>query len=178
MTRIQRILIAVLAVVALLLTAMVVQATDLHIDIQPGDETGAIDPFSRGIIPVAILGSDTFDVEDVDVDTLAFGPHPRAGAGGPQARPAHGVGGHLEDVDGDGLTDLVSHYRTEDADLDFDEEEACVLGATLDRTAFLACDRIIIITAPPPACGIGFELAFLLPPLMWLRQRRRRITAQ
>jgi hypothetical protein len=160
-----------------LLTATAVQATLLYISVQQGDETGAIDPFSRGVIPVAILGSDTFDVADVDVTTLAFGPTPRTGGGGPQASPAHGVGGHLEDVDDDGFTDLVSHYRTQDSGLALGDTEACVLGATRDGTPFVACDDIT--TVPDGmACGIGFELAFLLPSLMWLRQRRRRIAAQ
>ena len=46
----------------------------VEIDIKPGDSPNSINPRSRGVIPVGIYGTEEFDVIDVNVSTLAFGP--------------------------------------------------------------------------------------------------------
>ena len=64
----------------------------IEVDIKPGSSPNSINPFSRGVIPVALLGGVTFDVADVDESSLAFGP-----GGAPIAHQY----AHLEDVNYD-----------------------------------------------------------------------------
>jgi hypothetical protein len=132
------------------------------IDIKTGSEVNPINPFSRRIIPVAILGSESFDVSQVDVTTLAFGPD--------GAAPAHLQGGHFPDANDDGFTDLPSRYRTQETGIAMGDTEACVTGETLDGTPFEGCDNISTM-AP---CGGGYAAALVLPPLVWISERRRR----
>ncbi len=103
------------------------------VDIKPGSDPNSINVFNNGVIPVAILSSATFDATAVDVGSLAFGPD--------GAAPIH-RNGHMEDVDGDGLTDFVSHYRTQETGIAFGDVFACITGATEDGSGLFGCDDI------------------------------------
>jgi hypothetical protein len=134
------------------------------IDIKPGSGINPVNPFSNGLIPVAILGTDSFDAANIDANTLAFGPN--------EAAPSHWHHTHLDDIDGDGdgFEDLIAHFRTAETGLAVGALGACVSGQTLDGTPFEGCDGVRIVVA----CGLGFELTLLLPPLFAIRQRLRR----
>jgi len=108
----------------------------VEINIKPGGDRNPINPISRGVIPVAILRSDTFAVRGVDVTTLAFGPE--------GAAPAHTKGGHPEDLNEDGFTDFVSHYRGQETGMARGDTGACVTGETLAGTPFEGRDSIFL----------------------------------
>jgi hypothetical protein len=134
------------------------------VDIKPDSEDNK-NPInlSGENIPVAIFGTDTFDVLDIDPDTLTFGP------GG--APPIHTNGPHLEDRDLDGLMDLLAHFNPIESGLQPGDSTACVRGELLDGTRIEGCDVVLIQI---PSCGVGFEAALLVPPMVWVHRRRRR----
>jgi len=133
----------------------------IEIDIKPWSDANPVNPFSRDMIPVAVLGSEGFHVADVDAATLAFGPS--------GAAPAHKWGGQRWDVDGDGFPDLLALFRTQETGIAPGDGEACLRLQTLEGEPFFGCDSVSTV----PRCGIGFELALLLPPLMWRYGRQK-----
>jgi hypothetical protein len=140
-----------------------------EIDIRPGSDANRINPFSRGFVPVALLGSDTFDVNGVDPSTLAFGPDGAPPAFDLTDPLVHGLS--YWDVNGDGRVDLLSSCRIAETGIAMGDTEACLAGETLDGVPFEGCDAVTT-TTPPCGCGLGGELVLLLPLLVCLRSRR------
>jgi hypothetical protein len=100
---------------------------DVDIDIKPGSFPNSINTRSMGLVPVAILGSEDFDVTTIDVTTLMFGT----------ASPAHDLTDldtyfeHLQDVNEDGWLDLVSHYKQKETGIGCFDTEATLSGNLL-----------------------------------------------
>ncbi len=50
----------------------VVNGIEVLVDVKPGSDPNSINLCSNGAVPIAILGSDTFDVYDIDTEALRF----------------------------------------------------------------------------------------------------------
>ena len=91
------------------------------IDIKPGSFPNSIDPRSRGVLPVAILTTATFDAAAVEPATVRFGS---TGRETPPLRSA------LEDVNGDGHLDLLLHFATQATGIECGNTSASLTGKT------------------------------------------------
>ncbi len=112
------------------------------IDIKPGGYPNSINcNDDQGVIPVAILTTDTFDATTVDHTTVIF-----EGAGETHVNRQSGEPSrHEEDVDDDGDTDLVLHFGLRDTALTCDSTEGTLAGQTFDGEAFEGTDSVDMV---------------------------------
>jgi choice-of-anchor B domain-containing protein len=108
--------------------------SDVAIDVLPGKAQNRVSKNKRGAIQVAILGSESFDVEQVDPLTLALGPEGAACL--PPGQP------RTRDVDGDGFLDLLGLYPLAEAGLSAADGAACLRWQTRDGTPYRSCDEL------------------------------------
>lgn len=73
----------------------------VEVDIKPGSDPNSINLGKKGVLPVAILGSDEFDVLDIDDTTVSIGSVLAEKCS-------------VEDVNDDGEDDLVCHFSVPD----------------------------------------------------------------
>jgi hypothetical protein len=103
------------------------------IDIKPGSDPNSINLEAKGMVPVAVLTTDGFDANTVDPSTVGF-------AGADPVRWT------TEDVDGDGDTDLLLHFKTQElVDLGENSIEATLTGYTQSGEFIWGTDTVNIV---------------------------------
>jgi Tol biopolymer transport system component len=111
----------------------------VSIDIKPGSFPNSINRGSGGTVPVAILSTTTFDARTVDPTTVTL-------ASAPVALKGKGtLMSSVEDVDGDGLLDLVIHVQTEALQLSETDTEAVLEGKTFNGAPIRGTDSIRVV---------------------------------
>lgn len=103
------------------------------VDVHPGGAENAINPASKGLTPVAILASATFDPATVEWISVRFGKL------GTEAAPVRAA---LEDVNGDGLADMVLHFPTWATRIDCGTTAANLTGHTYGGAGIEGSDAV------------------------------------
>jgi len=108
----------------------------VDVDIKPGGDLNSVNVKNRGVIPVAILTTSTFDATTVDSRSVVFGPS--------RAREAHGRG-HISDADGDGDLDMLLHFNNQDTGIVCRQTSAALTGETIEGNAIEGSDSILTV---------------------------------
>ncbi len=121
-----------------LILGFVLPPLEVSIDIKPGGGPNSINPKSNGKIPVAILSTKEFNApSQIDPNSLTFGH-----TGDEQSLAfCHGS----EDVNRDGVQDLVCHFYTQDTGFKCGDTEGILKGKTTDGKPIEGSDSVKIV---------------------------------
>jgi hypothetical protein len=156
---------------------------EISLDVKPGGCPNSFNPKSHGVLPVALVGSDDFDVTRVDVASLRLARAdgtgepvaPLAGPPGPQTQvvdvstPYEGETCDCSKLAGDGTLDLEARFASDDLvpalGLDVAAPGALVelvlTGELVDGTTFSATDCVRLV--PPDAPGGELHVVASVP---------------
>jgi hypothetical protein len=157
------------------------------LDIKPGSCPNSFNRHSHGVLPVALLGTADVDATPIDVssillargDGIGGSVAPHEGPPGPHSvfedvgTPFDGEWCDCHDLAGDGITDLMMHFKTDDVVDSLGLEslppgdlvELVVSGNLLDGTAFTASDCVRLV---PPGTAPGLLYVESSPSGAWI----------
>jgi len=115
-----------------------VDAIPVPVEVKPGSSPAPVNPTSQGVLPVAILGSGSLDVRTIDTSTVRLGIS--------QTAPRNGA--HIEDVNGDGIPDLMFQFPTQDAGVQCGDTVVIISGKTVSGAAIAGFDTIRTVGCP------------------------------
>jgi hypothetical protein len=121
------------------LTGLAYPVISITIDIKPGSDPNCFNINGHGVIPVAILGTEDFDVNEIDLASLSFG--------GLEVR-VRGNKGSLCSLDysnEDAYFDLVCHFEDDSSAWETGDGEATLTGVLFDGTSFKGTDTICVV---------------------------------
>ncbi|MCI0372772.1 MAG: VCBS repeat-containing protein [candidate division NC10 bacterium] len=120
--------------------AILFVSTPLIIEVSVDILPGAINPTTpRVIIPVAILTTRRFVATKVDPLSVRFGPTGATEVDGQ---------GQFQDINGDGKTDLLLHFRTGATGVACGDTEASLTGKTFDGVPIHGSDSFVTVGCP------------------------------
>jgi hypothetical protein len=116
----------------------------VNVDIKPGGEPNCIKATSKGKTPISIFGSAALDVNTIDASTIKIGDDESIGG-------VASVKSLTDDVNGDGLLDLVLLFSTQDLNtfgLLGEGKTLYITGALDDGTEIIGSDFVYMAGGP------------------------------
>jgi hypothetical protein len=117
----------------------VADVLEVAVDVKPGSEDNAINPGSIGLIPVALLGSEAFDVRKLRLDGSL-----RMGTQGIRIRSAQPQCS-VSRVNADAIDDLVCHFENASSNWTSGQLDATVTGQLFDGTPIEGSDHVRLV---------------------------------
>lgn len=110
-------------------------STEISIDVTPRKCSNNVKLRENKKVVVAILGGPDLEVDDVDFESIKFGP---AGAA-----PTHFR--RFRDINNDGYVDLIVRFRTIATGLSPQDNESCITALTKKNTKLKGCSSVRVI---------------------------------